>query len=95
MAPTLPRPPTDEFRGPHCRTAPVDASSAEIHWRTRVERCSDGPIVGAMWSRRTFLTTMIAGGVLAACGGNDSDGSDDPKAATPGTEDSGPTGDRR
>ena len=32
------------------------------------------PIVDAMWSRRTFLTTMVAGGVLAACGGSDSDG---------------------
>jgi hypothetical protein len=42
-----------------------------------------------MWSRRTFLTTVLASGVLAACAGGESDSSD----TMPGSGDTEPTGD--
>ncbi len=44
-----------------------------------------------MWSRRTFLTTIAAGGVLVACGSDgssdDASGSTDPSAAGSGSDD--------
>lgn len=39
-------------------------------------------IVEAMWSRRNFLTTMLATGALAACGGTGSDGEGNGDGAT-------------